>query len=92
MEEGRPTSETGHPAIKVNVKCFSTLRNAETCDFKEGTEYELYEGSNVHDLVEKLEIPLEAITIVFVNHREVDFLTVLHNGDKVAFSPKTGAM
>jgi len=91
-EEGRPTSETGHPTFKVKVKCFSTLRNAETCDFKDGTEHELFEGSNVHDLVEKLEIPLEAITIVFVNHKEVDFQTVLSNGDQVAFSPKTGAM
>jgi len=92
MGEGKPTSEIGHPTIKVKVKCFSTLRNAETCDFKDGTEHELFEGSNVHDLVEKLEIPLEAINIVFVNHKEVDFQTVLSNGDQVAFSPKTGAM
>ena len=92
MGEGKPTSEIGHPTIKVKVKCFSTLRNAETCDFKDGTEHELFEGANVHDLVEKLEIPLEAINIVFVNHKEVDFQTVLSNGDQVAFSPKTGAM
>ncbi len=90
--EGKPTSESGHPTIKVTVKCFSTLRNAETCDFKDGTEHELFEGSNVHDLVEKLEIPLEAIMIVFVNHKEVDFQTALKNGDQVALSPKTGAM
>ena len=92
MGEGKPTSEIGHPTIKVKVKCFSTLRNAETCDFKDGTEHALFEGSNVHDLVEKLEIPLEAINIVFVNHKEVDFQTVLSDGDQVAFSPKTGAM
>ena len=91
-EEGTPTSEAGHPTIKIKVKCFSTLRNAETCNFKDGTEHELFEGSNVHDLVEKLEIPLEAIMIVFVNHKEVDFQTVLRNGDQVALSPKTGAM
>jgi rubredoxin/molybdopterin converting factor small subunit len=91
-QEGKPTSESGHPTIKVTAKCFSTLRKAETCDFKGGTEYELFEGSNIHDLVEKLEIPLEAIMIVFVNHKEVDFRTVLQNGDQVAFSPKTGAM
>lgn len=91
-KEGKPTSESGHPTIKVKVKCFSTLRNAEKCDFKDGTEHELFEGSNVHDLVEKLEIPLEAIMIVFVNHKEVDFQTVLKNGDHVALSPKTGAM
>ena len=89
---GKPTSESGHPTIKVTAKCFSTLADAETCDYKGGKEYELFEGSNIHDLVEKLEIPLEAIILVFVNARDVDFQTVLKNGDVVAFSPKTGAM
>ena len=52
----------------------------------------MFEGANVHDLVEKLEIPLEAVALVFINHREADFQAVLRNGDQVAFSPKTGAM
>lgn len=91
-EVGKPTSESGHPMIKVTAKCFSTLQKAETCDYKGGKEYELFEGSNIHDLVEKLEIPLEAILLVFLNHKVVDFQTVLKNGDQVAFSPKTGAM
>lgn len=90
--EGTPAAGSGHPTIKITVKCFSTLRSPETCDYKGGTEHELFEGSNVHDLVEKLDIPLEAIMIVFVNHKEVDFHTVLHDGDQVALSPKTGAM
>jgi rubredoxin/sulfur carrier protein ThiS len=91
-EVGKPTSEQGHPTIKVMVKCFSTLIKADECDYKGSTEHELFEGSTIHDLIEKLSIPLDAVKIVFVNGKEVDFGNVLHSGDQVALSPKTGAM
>jgi len=91
-EVGKPTSEQWHPTIKITAKCFTTLRKADTCDMGAGTEHKLFEGATIHDLIEKLDIPLEAVMIVFVNHKEVDFQTVLKNGDQVAFSPKTGAM
>ncbi len=89
---GRPTSEQGHPSINVKVKCFSTLAKEKVCGYRADTEFSLYEGSTVHDLTEKLEIPLEAVKIVFRNNREVGFSTVLHSGDRVAFSPVTGGM
>jgi len=89
---GKPTSESGHPSIKVAVKCFGSLRKPDICDFKDAKEYELFDGSTIHDLVEKIDVPLEAVMIVFVNHKEVDFQTVLKNGDQVALAPKTGAM
>jgi rubredoxin/sulfur carrier protein ThiS len=91
-EVGKPTSEQGHPTIKVMVKCFSTLIKADECDYKGSTEHELPEGSTIHDLIEKLAIPLDAVKIVFVNGKEVDFSNVLHSSDQVALSPKTGAM
>ena len=91
-EVGKPTSEQGHPTIKVSVKCFTTLRKADTCDMGQGTEHQLFEGATIHDLVEKLDIPMEAVMLVFVNNTEVDFQTVLKNGDRVALSPKTGGM
>jgi len=91
-EVGRPNSELGHPKMKVKVRCFSTLAKEKVCGFRADTEYELYEGSTVHDLTEKLELPLDAVKIVFRNHREVDFCTVLHGGDEVGFSPVTGGM
>jgi len=91
-EVGIPTSEEGHPTIKVNVKCFTTLAKEHICDFKDSTEHKLFEGSTVHDLIEKLSIPLDAVKIIFLNGKEVDFDTVLHHGDQVALSPKTGAM
>lgn len=90
--EGMPTSEKGYPSIKVKVKCFSTMVKADTCDYKGSTEYEMPEGAAVHDLIEKLSLPLEAVKIIFVNHREAETDTVLKDGDQVAFSPVTGAM
>jgi rubredoxin/molybdopterin converting factor small subunit len=89
---GRPNSEMGHPTMKVKVRCFSTLAKEQVCGFRADKEYELYEGSTVHDLTEKLEIPLDAVKIVFRNHREVGFNTVLHAGDRIGFAPVTGGM
>ncbi len=89
--EGYPNSETGHPMVNVKVKCFSNLAR-DMCGFQAEKEMELYEGSTVHDLAEKLEVPLEAVKMVFRNNREVGFETVLAAGDRVAFSPKTGGM
>lgn len=90
--EGNPNSEMGHPTVKVKVKCFSTLSKEDVCGFRADSEYELYEGSTVHDLAEKLAVPIEAINLVFRNNREADLDTVLTSGDRIAFSPKTGAM
>jgi hypothetical protein len=92
MALGLESSEQGHPTIKVKVKCFSTLIKVDACDYKGSTEHELLEGSTIHDLIEKLSLPLEAVKIIFVNSKEVGFDTVLHSGDQVAFSPVTGAM
>lgn len=90
--EGKPTSEQGHPKITVHVKCFSTLVKADACDYKGSTAHELPEGATIHDLIEKLSLPLEAIKIIFVNNREAETDTVLRDGDQVAMSPVTGAM
>jgi rubredoxin/molybdopterin converting factor small subunit len=91
-EVGAPTSEQGHPRIRVSVKCFSTLIKSDACDYKQSTVYEMAEGSTVHDLIEKLSLPLEAVKIIFVNNKEEGFDTVLHEGDQVGLSPVTGAM
>ncbi len=78
--------------ITVGVKCFSTLVKADACDYKGSTEHILPERATVRDLIEKLQLPLEAIKLIFVNNREVEPDTVLNDGDQVGFSPVTGAM
>ena len=78
--------------MKVNVKCFSKLVNAETCDYKGSTPYELDDGQSVGDLVSSAGLVKEDIKIVFVNSRKVDFDTVLTDGDQVGLAPSVGGM
>ena len=78
--------------MKINLKCFSTLVNIDTCDYKNSTEYDLAEGQTVEDLVQFAGIPKEDVKIVFVNNRIVNFDTVLSGGDQVGLAPAVGGM
>lgn len=78
--------------MKINLKCFSSLVNPDTCDYKESTEYELTEGQTIEDLVKKAGIDMKELKIAFVNGRIVDVGTVLKNGDRVGFAPAVGGM
>jgi molybdopterin converting factor small subunit len=50
------------------------------------------EGATAEQLATRVGLDVEEVKIVFVNHREVELSHVLHDGDKVAMSPKTGGM
>lgn len=78
--------------IKVKVKCFSTLVKADACDYQGSTEYEMPERATIRDLIEKLQLPVEAIKLVFLNGKEAPVDTLLKDGDQLGFSPATGAM
>ena len=78
--------------MRINLKCFSTLVNIDTCDYKNSTEYDLAEGQTVEDLVQFAGIPKEEVKIVFVNNRIVNFDTVLSGGDQVGLAPAVGGM
>ena len=78
--------------MKINLKCFSKLVNAETCDYKGSTLYDLDNGQSVEDLVNRAGIAKEDVKIVFVNSRKVDFNTVLTDGDQVGLAPAVGGM
>ena len=78
--------------MKVKVKCFATLAEADTCDYKDSTEYEVSEGDTVSNVVDRLNIAKEEIKIVFRNNRVVDFDSPLEEGDQLGFAPAVGAM
>lgn len=78
--------------MKVRLKCFATLVNAEKCDYKDSTPYELNDGQTVEDLFGRAGIAKEDVKIAFVNSRKVDFGTVLADGDQVGLSPAVGGM
>jgi molybdopterin converting factor small subunit len=78
--------------MKVNLKCFATLVNPDTCNFKESTTYDLAEGQTVADLIQRAGIAGENVKIAFVNSRITGFDTVLSEGDQVGLAPAVGGM
>ena len=78
--------------MNVNLKCFSTLVNAESCDYRESQAYRLTEGQTVGDLVDRAGIEKKEVKIAFVNSKIVDFDTVLADGDRVGLAPAVGGM
>ena len=78
--------------MRVKVKCFATIAEADTCDYKDSIEYEVPEGSTVDNLVDHLDIAREEIKIVFRNNKVVDLDTPLAEGDQLGFAPTVGGM
>lgn len=78
--------------MKVNLKCFSSLANTDSCDYKDSTQYNLAEGQTVEELVRHAGIDKNDVKIAFVNSRKVDFDTVLSDGDRVGLAPAVGGM
>jgi molybdopterin converting factor small subunit len=78
--------------MKVKVKCFATLADADSCDYRDSREYEVSEGDTVDNLVDRLHLAKEEIKIIFRNNKVVDFHTPLAEGDQLGFAPAVGAM
>ena len=78
--------------MKVQLKCFSTLVNPDTCDYRGSTAYDLSEGQTVEDLMKQAGIAPEDVKIAFVNGRIVGFDTALTDGDQVGMAPAVGGM
>ncbi|WP_373499374.1 MoaD/ThiS family protein [Desulfococcus sp.] len=78
--------------MKINVKCFSTLVNPETCDFSGGTSLELTEGQTVADAARTLGVDPGDVKLVFVNHRHAGMETRLADGDTLGLAPAVGGM
>jgi molybdopterin converting factor small subunit len=78
--------------MKITVKCFSTLADADTCDYKDSTPYELKDGETVTALIERLNQSPEDIKIVFINGKQAETNSVLKDGDQVGLAPASGGM
>ena len=78
--------------MKVKLKCFSSLANSDSCDYKDSSQYDLADGQTIEDLVQRAGIDVKDVKIAFVNSRKVDFGTVLSDGDRVGLSPAVGGM
>ena len=78
--------------MQVDLKCFATLVNPNTCNYSESTTYTMNEGQTVGDLVQRAGIDRTDIKIAFVNSRIVGLDTILADGDQVGLAPAVGGM
>ena len=78
--------------MKIELKCFASLVNPDTCDFRESTTYTLTQGQTVADLVREVDLDGKDIKIAFVNSRVVAMDSVLSDGDRVGLAPAVGGM
>ncbi len=78
--------------MKVTVKCFANLAEAEACDYRQATPYDLQEGATVRDLAQMLSIDPQQIKLIFVNGKGEKLDTVLKEGDQVGLAPPSGGM
>jgi len=76
----------------IDLKCFATLVNPDSCNYRDRTSYVLADGQTVEDLVQHAGLAREDIKIAFVNSRIVNFDTVLSDGDQVGLAPAVGGM
>lgn len=78
--------------MQVDLKCFATLVNPDSCNFSESTTYVMKDGQTVGDLVQRAGIDRTDVKIAFVNSRIVGLDTVLADKDQVGLAPATGGM
>jgi molybdopterin converting factor small subunit len=78
--------------MKVNMKCFAKLVDFGSCNFDDGTVYELKDGQTVEDLIEAAGLQKKDVKIAFVNSKKVRFDAVLSEGDRIGLAPPSGGM
>ena len=81
----------GKPKITVQVKLFVTLRRYyPELGIGEAMPVELSQGAKVGDLVDRLRLPADLVTVVFVNGVVRDDDWPLNDGDELSMFPPVG--
>jgi len=78
--------------MQVETKCFATLADKDTCDYRNSTSYDLAEGQTVGHLADVAGVARTDIKTIFVNGRHANLDTMLAQGDRVGFVPAVGGM
>jgi len=78
--------------MKVEVKCFAMLSEAEGCNFADSMPCEMADGQTVEDLMKSLGVDPAGVHLIFVNGRRSSPDTVLGEGDRVALAPAVYGM
>lgn len=71
----------------IGIKLFASLQAFSPA---EASSFPISAGHTVEDVLEALQVPLEAVKLIFVNGVKADLDTVLKNGDRVGVFPAVG--
>lgn len=78
--------------MNINLKCFATLANMESCRHDHASTVSLDKNATVRDLAQHAQINEQDINTVFVNSKRSKLDQNLSDGDNVAFVPAVGGM
>lgn len=79
--------------MKINIKCFATLSNDDTCRHDRPRAISFAgDHATVGNLIDEVGVPEAEIATVFVNGRRSGHDAPLSDGDRVAFVPAVGGM
>ena len=71
----------------IQLKCFATLAGYMP---KNNEDYPVEAGETIRSLVEKLGMPIDDVTLMFVNSVRSDLDTEIKDGDRVGLFPPVG--
>jgi len=71
----------------IEIKLFATLAKYLP---ENGDDYPIEEGETIRSIVEKLDIPVEDISLMFVNSCRSNLETELKDKDRVGIFPPVG--
>ena len=92
MQMWLPIEKEGQRNMKVSLKRFAQLSEADVRDFRESTQYDISEGENVKDLIIRLGLPQDEIKVIFLHNKKVGLGTVLRDGHQLGLSPPVAGM
>lgn len=77
--------------MEIEVRVFATLRKYLTIPHEQGTvKFYTEEGSKVKDIIQKLALPSQEITVIMVNGVRREEEQLLKEGDRLALFPPVG--
>ena len=78
--------------MKISLKCFAKLSEANVCDFRDGDEREISPAETVRSVVQQLGFQPDDVKVIFVNGKIAELDTVLRDGDRLGLAPAEGGM
>ena len=71
----------------IEIKCFATLARFLP---ENNEDYPVEPGETIRSLVEKIGMPVDDVTLMFVNAVRSDLDTEIRDGDRVGLFPPVG--